>query len=56
MKKKYIEPTVLVDSMNTCQLLTSSSDEIEMNIYKDKEEAPEAALSNRRNVWDDDAF
>ena len=56
MKKKYMEPVVFVVSMRTCQLLTSSDDEIEMNIFKDEEEAPEAALSNRRNIWNDDDF
>ena len=56
MKKKYIEPVVFVISMHDCQLLTSSDEEIEMNIFTDKEEATEAALSNRRNIWDDDDF
>ena len=56
MKKKYIEPVVRVISLRACKLLTSSDDEIEMNIYTNKEESPEAALSNRRNVWDDDDF
>ena len=56
MKKKYLEPVARVINIRTCRVLTSSDEGMEMNIYTDKEESIENALSNRRNIWDDDDF
>lgn len=54
MKKAYLKPMALVTSICSCQILTSSDDEIEINYFTDKEESLDNALSNRRNCWGDD--
>lgn len=60
MKKSYIEPVVRVITISAPKILTSS-EELLIDIFTDKEESTENALSRHSNIWegcdyDDDDF